>query len=53
MFLNNLVKTKIIDTLLNLSANIEAIYLFGSQNNGTARSNSDVDIATMLPFLKC
>ena len=39
------VKQQIIDTLTQEIPEIQALYLFGSQNDGTATKKSDIDIA--------
>ncbi|NKQ40421.1 MAG: nucleotidyltransferase domain-containing protein [Sulfurovum sp.] len=43
--LNNEEKQRIIDTLTTYIDELQAVYIFGSQNDGTAMGNSDVDIA--------
>ena len=43
--LNNRDQKLIIDTLISEIEELQAIYIFGSQNDGTAMGNSDADIA--------
>ena len=38
-------KQQIVDTLLSDIPELQAVYLFGSQKDGTAMDNSDIDIA--------
>jgi len=45
MYLNTLDKQMIIDTLKDELPELQALYLFGSQNDGTATKKSDIDIA--------
>ncbi len=45
MILKKLDKQLIIDTLKQEIPKLQALYLFGSQNNGSATKKSDVDIA--------
>ncbi len=45
MHLKNREKQLIVDTLKCEIPELQALYLFGSQNDGTASSKSDVDIA--------
>ena len=45
MYLETVDKQKIIDTLKNELPKLQAIYIFGSQNDGTATQKSDIDIA--------
>ena len=45
MHLKNREKQLIVDTLKQEIPELQALYLFGSQNDGTASSKSDVDIA--------
>ena len=45
MYLETVDKQKIIDTLKNELPKLQAIYIFGSQIDGTATQKSDVDIA--------
>jgi len=45
MYLSNKDKQQIIDTLKQDIPELQALYLFGSQNDGTATKKSDIDIA--------
>ena len=45
MHLKDRQKQLIIDTLKSEIPELQALYLFGSQNDGTASSESDIDIA--------
>ena len=45
MYLKNKDKQVIINTLKSEIPTLKALYLFGSQQNGTATDNSDIDIA--------
>ncbi len=45
MNLNNKNKTIIVDILKKHIPQLQAIYLFGSQKDGTATMESDIDIA--------
>jgi len=45
MYLNSKDKQKIIDTLAQDIPELQALYLFGSQNDGSATKKSDIDIA--------
>ena len=45
MILKKLDKQLIIDTLKQEIPKLQALYLFGSQNNGSATKKSDIDIA--------
>jgi len=45
MYLNTLDKQIIIDTLKDELPELQALYLFGSHNDGTATKKSDIDIA--------
>ena len=45
MYLENSKKQLIVDALKLEIPELQALYLFGSQNDGTASSKSDVDIA--------
>ena len=45
MHLKNRERQLIVDTLKREIPELQALYLFGSQNDGTASSKSDVDIA--------
>ena len=45
MHLKNKEKQLIVDTLKSEIPELQALYLFGSQNDGTASMQSDVDIA--------
>ncbi len=54
-FMTTIKKQKIIDTLKNEIPKLQAIYLFGSQKDGSATKESDIDIAylskkTLLPL---
>jgi len=43
--LNDREQKRIIDTLISEIEELQAVYIFGSQNDGTAMGSSDVDIA--------
>jgi len=45
MYLNTKDKQQMIDTLKQQIPELQALYLFGSQNDGTATKKSDIDIA--------
>jgi len=45
MYLDTKYKQQIIDTLKQNIPELQALYLFGSQNDGTATKKSDIDIA--------